>query len=151
MSKGKMVLSKWVSNSAAILSSVPEDHRETNLPISINENHGTLGVRWNPSSDSFTLAVHSADEEWPTKRKIASGLAKTFDPLGWASPITIRGKILIQELWKLKIDWDSPVPKEIAAKWTAFQLDRHEIFNFSIPRCYFQPMEEVHPYLSLVE
>ena len=42
---------------------------------------------------------------------VVSALAKIFDPLGWLLPMTIRGKILIHDLWKEKIGWDQVLTK----------------------------------------
>ena len=37
-----------------------------------------------------------------TKRKILSLVSSTYDPLGWVSPLTVRGKMFMQTLWKEK-------------------------------------------------
>ncbi len=42
---------------------------------------------------------------------------KIFDFLGLFSPITITAKILLQQLWKLHLDWDTPIPDTIATEW----------------------------------
>ena len=36
-----------------------------------------------------------------------------FDPLGILSPLTIRIKMLLQQLWKLGEKWDEPLPAEL--------------------------------------
>ena len=38
-----------------------------------------------------------------TKRKILSLVSSIYDPLGWVSPLTVRGKMFMQTLWKEKI------------------------------------------------
>jgi len=48
-----------------------------------------------------------------SKRLILSFIAKFFDPLGWASPVIIISKIIIQELWLKKYDWDTPLAAEL--------------------------------------
>lgn len=48
-----------------------------------------------------------------TKRFLISDVAKTFDVLGWFAPCTIKMKILFQQLWELKLDWDDPVPESM--------------------------------------
>ncbi|CAG7717563.1 unnamed protein product [Allacma fusca] len=52
---GNFELRKFSSTSAAVLAAVPEDHRETQLPISFaqDESVKTLGLKWNPGTDSF--------------------------------------------------------------------------------------------------
>ncbi len=77
-----------------------------------------LGIHWNVTQDQFHVAVPPTPVDVaPTKRTIASTTAKIFDILGLFSPITITAKILLQQLWKLHLDWDTPVPDTIATEW----------------------------------
>ena len=70
----------------------------------------TLGIRWNAWKDCFKLCVPSpTPRNTLTKHCLVSDVAKTFDALGLFSP-TIKAKVLIQQLWELKLDWDDPVP-----------------------------------------
>ena len=41
-----------------------------------------------------------------TKRKILSLVSSIYDLLGWVSPLTVRGKMFMQTLWKEKMGWD---------------------------------------------
>ena len=36
--------------------------------------------------------------------------AKVFDPLGLLEPFTVKAKMMLQELWKQKVSWDSQLP-----------------------------------------
>ncbi|XP_018370063.1 PREDICTED: uncharacterized protein LOC108765716 [Trachymyrmex cornetzi] len=56
-----------------------------------------------------------------TKRAILSIISQIFDPLGLIGPITVQSKLLLQDLWRLKVDWDDPVPIELHSKWSYFQ------------------------------
>lgn len=55
-----------------------------------------------------------------TKRVILSSVAQIFDPLGLLSPITITGKIIMQQLWRLKIDWDESIPIHLFTIWITY-------------------------------
>lgn len=46
----------------------------------------------------------------------------------------IRAKILFQELWLLKIDWDEEIPIETCRKWLIFRQELQNLQNLSIPR-----------------
>ncbi|GFW01392.1 integrase catalytic domain-containing protein [Trichonephila clavipes] len=45
-----------------------------------------------------------------TKRLILSVVQKIFDPIGLLTPTTLLPKLLLQNLWKLKISWDHELP-----------------------------------------
>ena len=72
-----------------------------------------LGVRWDASSDQILLDFNDiskmAANLEPTKRNVVSLVGRFYDPLGFIAPVTIRFKILFQELCESKIDWDQPL------------------------------------------
>ena len=41
-----------------------------------------------------------------SKRGILSFISSIFDPLGMSASATLESTLLIQELWKQKLDWD---------------------------------------------
>ena len=98
--------------------------QELEMPATDDHNK-TLGIQWNALKDYFKLCVPSPPRHDPlTKRGLVSDVAKTFDTLGWFSPSTIKAKILMQQLWELKIDWDDPVPDGVHDAWLHAMEDR---------------------------
>ncbi|XP_014614473.1 PREDICTED: uncharacterized protein LOC106792530 [Polistes canadensis] len=79
----------------------------------------TLGVRCVPEQDEFRFDAASVADlaAAHTKRSVFSNIARLFDPLGWLSPVTVVAKILMQDMWLLKCDWDSPLPSELRERW----------------------------------
>lgn len=69
-----------------------------------------------------------------TKRAILSDLNKIFDPLGILSPVLIKGKIFLQQLWSMKIDWDARLPIDIQQRWNQFYKELEQLKGLSIPR-----------------
>jgi hypothetical protein len=142
LERGKFELRKWASNAPELLQSIPSELREINLPLTISETPElpTLGVKWNPSADTFTLTIpRPLDTAIPCKRSVSSLIARCHDPLGWISPVLIRAKILLQELWKCKLDWDIPIKSTLLSKWKKFIQDLPLLENFTIQRCYSPP------------
>ena len=63
--------------------------------------------------------------------------SKTYDPLGLLSPVTIRAKLLIQELWQQKLEWDELLPLTLKTKWHSIAADIQEASENTLPRCFF--------------
>jgi hypothetical protein len=63
-----------------------------------------------------------------------SFVAKLYDPLGWAAPVVITAKILLQELWLLKNDWDAPIPQELVQRWKDYVDDLPHLARARVPR-----------------
>lgn len=51
------------------------------------------------------------------------------------SPVIIKAKILIQDLWKLQIGWDDPLPTTISDEWYEFRSQLHVIETITLNRC----------------
>jgi hypothetical protein len=45
------------------------------------------------------------------RNEVLRGISAVYDLLGFISPLTIPARILIQDIWKLKLDWDDPYLK----------------------------------------
>ena len=74
------------------------------------------------------------------KRALISDVAKTFNVLGWFSPVIIKVKILFQQLWELKLDWDDPVPPSVHEPWLNWRSELHLLSDHHIPRYTFPKM-----------
>jgi len=87
----------------------PQGQRElTNHALSNDETLKILGLSWLPCEDAFGFAMSVPTAL--TRCSILSFVSKLYDPLGWAAPVIIAAKILLQGLWLLKGDWNVPVP-----------------------------------------
>ena len=79
-----------------------------------------LGVQWDISSDEFVMSlkgiVSTAVELEPTKRVIMSLMGKFYDLLGFLSPVVIRFKVFLQELYEAQLDWDDLLTGDLLAR-----------------------------------
>nr|CAI5848380.1 unnamed protein product [Callosobruchus analis] len=128
-------LRKWLSNCPEVLEQVDE----ANSPIyhvSDGETRKTLGVHWCAKTDTLNYSVNPDDFKLSrvTKRTILSAVSTIFDPLGTITPITIKAKLLIQELWKSQVGWDAPIPQPVAQMWNDFTQNLAQLNTFSLPR-----------------
>ena len=96
----------------------------------------TLGVCWNNILDLFKYSILDLkDEIQVTKRNILSVTAQVFDPLGLLSAIIINAKIILQELWQIKLTWDESVPLNLHTRWLHFRDQLLELNSLEIKRC----------------
>lgn len=139
MRSAGMELSKWASNCSEILDGMPSDRLEKGTQLAINSSDlsvKTLGLYWDPSNDCFQYNCPMDEQETTTstKRELLTSIAKIYDPMGWAQPLIIKAKVLMQETWKLKLDWDELLPTELNEKWNECRNQLREIESFKIPR-----------------
>lgn len=135
MGAGGFELDKWRSNRANVLPR--ENQTESEIQLGDNEDTMVLGLKWNPITDELAFRVQASLLVPPakiTKRGMLSCIARLFDPIGFIGPITIGGKILLQELWRRKIKWDRPVPMEIGQQWLLWLAQATTIEMIQIPR-----------------
>lgn len=138
--KGGFRLTKWVSNSRAVLSAIPEEEMATEvkdldldrdaLPI-----ERALGVHWCIQSDSFRFKIIMPDKA-PTRRNILSIVSSVYDPLGILAPVVLQVKGILQKLCRLKLGWDVPIPDELACEWFAWKTELHQLEDIRVPRCF---------------
>ncbi|XP_043471735.1 uncharacterized protein LOC122504617 [Leptopilina heterotoma] len=96
----------------------------------------TLGLRWDPTTDEFLYVVNLDNfNEIPTKRSVLSKCAKLYDPLGLLGPVIVIGKLFIQELWKLNLDWDTVLPVDLQKSWLEYLKQLPSLNDLRFNRC----------------
>lgn len=135
LGKGHFSLSKWASNSKEILKAVNTDYQTDHVSLTSNEdpNIKILGLQWNPNEDTFSYNIRNFVTVY-SKRSILSTIAKIYDPLGFLAPSIFIAKILIQDLWKLKTDWDAEIPCHLKVVWEKFTTLLPTLQLIKIPR-----------------
>jgi hypothetical protein len=133
LNKAGLNLQSWSSNDQAInVRAVKDGVADPSTSSKI------LGLNWDRSTDSLSLPafrLSSFSHPTTTKRDILRGISTVFDPMGFFAPLTIAAKILIQEIWKEKFDWDDPLPQKLRERFSKIAAD---IDNYHpvVPRCY---------------
>ena len=85
------------------------------------------------------MIAQLAKQVKPTKRTIVSLAVKCYDPLGIISPIIVHFKLIVQELCKMKVNWDEPLQGELMEEWNKLQ----QVQPITIARCYFNGVSEL--------
>ncbi|XP_065365565.1 uncharacterized protein LOC135958596 [Calliphora vicina] len=130
-------LKKITANDSQLLTHLPKEDLYDLDFLRFHESSSTktLGIKWNALTDTFSYSFSPFDQSTSiTKRQILSSVAKLFDPAGWLSPIVIRAKILMQQLWLEGLDWDEEVSPESLQNWNSLVQDIAKIESISIPR-----------------
>ena len=79
-----------------------------------------------------------------TKRDVLKVIGKIFDPLGLFGPVTMRAKYFLQNLWRLKSNWDEPIPKSTENEWENIINDLNKLSTVEITRhLNYDPKERV--------
>lgn len=112
LQRGHFHLRKWSSNSSELLQKIDSsDHGlACHQNLDFDDRVKILGITWNPALDKFQFEVTLPDSMPMTKRSILSVIAKFFDSLGWSTPVIIKAKVFLQNLWAVKLDWDDTLP-----------------------------------------
>ncbi|XP_066597121.1 uncharacterized protein [Prorops nasuta] len=131
-------LDKWAANTSELLPSGNLTDYDSNVDKLIIPDQAvkTLGLIWHPSTDRFSFNVQ-IDTVWnqdTSKRVVLSNLARLFDPLGWLAPVVVRAKILLQDIWILKLDWDSPLPTDVLLRWKNYCQNLQHVPEVSVKR-----------------
>ncbi|GFV74376.1 uncharacterized protein TNCV_5128181 [Trichonephila clavipes] len=140
-----MDLRKWRTNSSEL------NQRLKNLNFEVDEHKESLntliaskvlGVGWNRKSDTFYFDSRDLgtflSKRINTKGYLLQAAGRSFDPVGFIGPYTIRIKCLIQEIWCLGLDWDDKLPKQLEVSWNKWCNEIHYLSEIKIPRYYFQ-------------
>uniref|UniRef100_A0AC35FRU3 Reverse transcriptase domain-containing protein n=1 Tax=Panagrolaimus sp. PS1159 TaxID=55785 RepID=A0AC35FRU3_9BILA len=129
--QASMNIREWLSNDAEVNEAFPKEIRQKSNTSKI------LGLNWDSENDTLQVELKqiSVTENW-TKRKILKFIASTFDPLGLLSPVTVKGRIFMQNLFKEKLTWDEPLNEELLRQWNLILKDWNG--SIDIPRKYVE-------------
>ena len=98
LKNASFTLKKWRSSSPKVLKEIPVDVQEKVPQQDLVDKHSAsypkaLGVTWNSREDTMSISTNIAKEYAASKRGIISDVARTFDVLGWVSPVILPMKV----------------------------------------------------------
>lgn len=145
LARGGFNLTKFTSNSKSVLSLIPEERRANprlNLDLEELPVERALGVRWFAETDELGFEVKDLVRP-ETKRGILSTICSLYDPLGFASPVTLTAKSIVQDLWRTGAGWDDPLEPSVLQRWRIWKELLPSLADVRIPRCYFREGTDV--------
>ena len=139
MNQASMPLQEWVSNN---------EHFNFLYQLAVPVTQSVLGISWNPNTDNMNIVVGENlihEDSWRyTKRKVLFLVSSIYDPLGWVSPLTVRGKIFLQTLWKEKMGWDQTLNPDQIKVIRDILVDLQRVGEFFFPRHILYEHTELH-------
>ena len=106
-----------------------------NFEIDTEQLERALGTMWNVKNDVISFSSTLKDNP-TTKRGIMSTTCSLFDLIGFLAPFIVIPKLLLQELWRLGYDWDSPVDGPLLCKWLKWLEGVKRVSEVQLDRCY---------------
>ena len=135
---GEFALNKWLSNSRTVLQSIPPDERAESVKdlsdkLVVLPLERTLGMFWNVETDVFCFYNNQTNKPH-TRRGVLSVTCSIFDPCGFMAPFVLKAKMLIQELTRMKLGWDEPIPRAEDEMWQCWEADLSKLSKFKVKR-----------------
>lgn len=137
--KGGFRLTKITSNNRGVLDSISKEElskevQGVDLSFDSLPVERALGVQWHIETDTFGFRITLKDKPL-TRRGILSTISSIYDPLGFAAPVLLKGKRILQDLCKSDVDWDDPISEEYSRQWEKWRYQLPTLENFSVKRC----------------
>ena len=94
MTQANFKLQSWSSNSHQLQTIETRDKTSDPKPTV-----GLLHLQWNTITDTVSKQLPPTNTSFITKRDVLQTSSQIYDPLGWVTPVTVRAKILLQQVW----------------------------------------------------
>ncbi len=135
MDDAKFKLHKWNSNVPELEDknhqiSDEQSYAKQQLQVKPSESK-LLGLKWDKTADTISVEF-PAGTPATTKRELLASLARIYDPLGLASPLTLQGKLVFRDVCDSKFGWDHDLPEHLQKRWLKFEKSLPERIN--VPR-----------------
>ncbi|GBO08281.1 hypothetical protein AVEN_150243-1 [Araneus ventricosus] len=101
------------------------------------ESQSVLGIKWDTETDELYCVSPQVDigfSEIVSKRKLLSIVNSIYDPIGFTSPATLLPKLLLQEAWNNKLDWDEELPSDMQLRYQRWAKHLDLVEKCRIPR-----------------
>ena len=94
-----------------------------------------LGLSWIVKEDTISLNQITLDPVSDvSKRQVLKHIASVYDPLGLFSPVTLQGKLSLQELWNKKLSWDENLSSKDKSEWNNIKEDLKKLPSCRFPK-----------------
>ena len=121
---GNLRLHKFASNSKKVMEAFDsEDLAKDLVNLDFDKDvltQRSLGLLWDLKTDTFRFSI-SKENRPVTRRGILFTVNSLYDPLGFISPVTICGKIILRKIVASSLDWDDQLPEHLVREWETWK------------------------------
>jgi hypothetical protein len=142
---GGFPLTQWATSNEAVRKSLPGIQQEgasINMDLDADPIERTLGLVWDFRRDVFVLGA-KADPGGRTKRDLLKSIFSIFDPLGFLAPIVFQAKVLMQDIWRHKFDWDDELSQDLIDRWIRWAENLPSLSGLVLERCIAPSREDI--------
>ena len=142
LAEGGFEIRQWASNVPSVVADLPPEARSDgcDLWLTYGETDSPepmLGLQWDCGTDELQYRHRVVDYECLNMRNIYKTLASQYDPNGYLTPFTARARVIVQDLWKTKRDWDGALEHgDIMDRWQVWERELPSLSCIRLPRCY---------------
>ena len=90
---------------------------------------------WRLKDDVFAFTVEMPQKSL-TRRGMLSTLSSLIDPLGFVSPVILKGRMMLRSLRRIRAGWDEKVTSSEAERWLQWINSLPALNDLHIPRCF---------------
>ncbi|XP_058817784.1 uncharacterized protein LOC131681093 [Topomyia yanbarensis] len=145
--QGGFEIRAWLSNKSEVVRHLGETTITAIKELTMDKDtvpERVLGMRWMTIDDVIGFSTEMrADiaaiiEQGlkPTKRQVLRCVMSLFDPLGLLAAYLVHGKMLIQQIWRSRVDWDDQIDEPAFERWKKWTAFLPLVETIKIPRCY---------------
>lgn len=138
--QGSFVLRKWLSNDSDLMEQFKQARESIDEVTDGHQNEfKVLGLKYYPGVDKLSVCdiqYNSITKLNISKIVVLSAVAQVYDRLGFLAPLVINAKVLLQKLWKKKIDWKSEIEEELKKDFRHWLEEIRLCSTLQIPRKY---------------
>ena len=126
-----MNLQEWITSSVEVNMAIPLNDCADGKDMKV------LGLAWNASKDTLVIqdSKYAKENLKVTKRNVLKEITSVYDPLGLLCPVNLWGKVLLQSLWKKKLDWDDELGMAHQTEWLDVKMNIDCINQVEMKRC----------------
>ena len=121
---------KTTSTVLGVIWDVSRDELRYKVKLNFSQRHRKVRLESDVEEDELLEKL----PEVLTKRILLSQVNGVHDPLGLATPFTVKAKILLRRLNELMLDWDDSIPPEEREPWVQFFIELFEMEDIRFAR-----------------